>query len=890
MHTRIASAGTGKTTALVTAIAERVLKGTPLRRIAAATFTRRSAADLHRTLHLALEHLQHHNHYHHLRARHHTHHQRLQRAREELAMAPIGTIHALMRHLLRLRAPELGLDPEFEALNEHDALRLYLEELTTLTYLEGPELNTREREQHQRLFQQRSLARAYHPRPDDPDATRLLQRHERVMRRYHQRLDGRALAPADIELASLTASDDPHTLKRWRERLSVAYIDEAQDVSVLQAELIHALARAGIDITLIGDPKQSIYAWRAASVESFRDLLKRSTPQTPLTRTYRHTHAITHFLNRLTNSIASHAEGFTPDEAPEVRSARPEPGSVHVLWSHGDQAIAELRQHEAAIAAAALKELHQREHIPYRDMAILIRASDSEPIIRAALAQHGIPTNRVQGSDYYQRPEVRTVLHALRYMLDPSDPNRLAPLLLASPIAPLDTNAAHLTLQQRERALDHLTQHHPRESAALQHLARLRDEPPERLLEQLLRAPLLANGERLLDTLDQQALDNLEALQLTLTRHSNASLESLTQRLEHLVTHERSGSVPQTGDGVRITTFHASKGLEWRAALVFDLGRGARHDTPSVLIEPQSGAVACRGSDAHNELAQEHKRREQHEAQRLLYVAMSRAGEHLLISASRKTKGSTSPAIRRLEALGYGPNNDTNDPLVRVTSEPHQSSTQRATNPTPRAALERAPWSELRFEPPQPLVQRPSHARQELAPNDPASPPPHDLVPALIGILTHHAIGREWRPDNPRDHAALASQSALAPLTNDERARVLNEVETLLKSYHDMRERGLLEHQGLQRNDHDVPFLYRDELDRVWQGTIDQVLKTRAGEWIIRDYKTDARVQPERHAPQLRLYARAATAWIKRPVRGELVYLRAQQVVPVELDTREALY
>lgn len=170
-------------------------------------------------------------------------------------------------------------------------------------------------------------------------------------------------------------------------------------------------------------------------------------------------------------------------------------------------------------------------------------------------------------------------------------------------------------------------------------------------------------------------------------------------------------------------------------------------------------------------------------------------------------------------------------------------------------------------------------------PDNDTNPPPHDVVPALIGILTHHGIANDWHPERERDRAALASQSSLAPLTNEERARVLREVQTLLTNHHNMRAAGFIEHQGLKRNDHNLPFLLREH-DRVWQGTIDQLVKTSADQWIARDYKTNARVEPERHAPQVRLYARAASAWVKRPVRGELVYLRAQQVVPV--DTSDA--
>ena len=670
--------------------------------------------------------------------------------------------------------------------------------------------------------------------------------------------------------------------------MTVAYFDEAQDVSVLQAELIGALERAGVRVSVIGDPKQSIYAWRAASVASFRELLANGHPQAPLTTSYRHALEVTSFLNRLTASVANEGAAFDPSEAPPITSARPETGSVQVLWCTGSEGIDDLRQHEAILAAQALRRLHQDEGIAYREMAVLIRSGSSEGVLRRALAREGIPANRVQGKDFYQRREVRTLLHALRFALDPSDPARLAPLLLDSPLASLGAEQAHAVLRAGEHALERLRAVDESAHRTLTRVASVRDEGGARALERLLHEPLLASGERLLDTLDQQSLDNLEALRLQLTRAADASVETLAQRLEHLVEHEFAGSVPQTGDGVRITTFHASKGLEWRVALAFDLGRSERADSPSVLVQHGTGVVATKGGERYEELLREHRAREQAEGERLLYVALSRAREHLVLTLSSKGKGARSAAIKRLEAMGLGADDAGTVAGVRVErheyADPQLSEGEREHE---RAPLASAEWTDAQFLPPEPLVHRPSAAARERGPSsDLSEPRPHDLVPTLIGVLAHHAIALDLDPESARDRATLAAQSSLAPLTDEERARVLEQVQRLLASYRRMRTSGLLEHEGLRRSEFDVPFLLHDADGRVWQGTVDQLLQTRSGAWRLRDYKTDAKVEPERYAPQLRLYARAASAWVGAEVVPELVYLRAERVV--RLDEMEA--
>jgi len=134
MKVRVASAGTGKTTSLVLRYLHLIAKGTPLRRIAGITFTRSAADELRQRVGQGIRDLLNKGEYLHVgllqEKRHH-----YEEALRELDGATLSTIHGFMIETLRLCAPMLSLDPDFNVLGEWEAQALFEEELRSLFYL-----------------------------------------------------------------------------------------------------------------------------------------------------------------------------------------------------------------------------------------------------------------------------------------------------------------------------------------------------------------------------------------------------------------------------------------------------------------------------------------------------------------------------------------------------------------------------------------------------------------------------------------------------------------------------------------------------------------------------------------------------------------------------------
>ena len=881
MRTRIASAGTGKTTYLITRILALILSGTPLRRIAAVTYTRRASADLTRKLRDALETLE----------REHTwldttlepsQEPHLRAALRELDGSNIGTIHSFMGNLLRLVAPTVTLDPDFSVLGEPDALTIYREELATHAFLTGQPVPEKTQATLETLFRQRCLAPTLHA--DGDDTKTLLALHEMLLERYRARLDNRTLAPADLELKAVDVAQHEHVLARWRERVRVVIVDEAQDLNPTQGAFFGRLEAGGIEVEAVGDPKQSIYAFRHADLDTFRAIIAASEQAEPLGTSYRHSGVLTRFLNTLTSSMGSEGRGFNANEAPAVKAHREETGWLEVQWvvSPDRTGIDNLRAHEADLLAHCLKRLHEEQDVPYREMAILMRSRASQSHLEAALAHHGVPTVIVQGRNYYRQSEIRDLVHALKLIYDPNTLSLAA--WLHSPYGGLDTRELHAVLKA-EDAMEHLKAHHPVVLERLDAIRILKNHPPAEILARLARDPLI-DGRAYTELLDAAAADNVDTMLVLAAPFTTSTLDTTIHALEELAEQEEVGDVPQSGNGVRLTTIHASKGLEWPVVAVFDLGRGNRPRTQDVLVQPHTGIVAIPGSAQFEALAEQHKQREEMEGYRLLYVALSRARDHMIVTGSVKQNDLT-PAIREFASIRLGPgkNYTAGERSIIVRTHDYQPLGARSAGAdTTPDALEVTPWSTRRYPlDATPLILRPSHAqpREHASTSDQAaaaSAGPGEAVGAIIGTLSHYALAQGWSPNDPTYASAIASQVILAPLDEATKTRVISHVTKLLATYQGMRGREVPTPAQVAEEYRELPFLHVGEDGRIWNGIIDHLYRIQDGTWVLDDYKTDRDIEPEKHEAQMRLYGDAAVAWTGSAPTLRLVYLRHGKV------------
>lgn len=469
-----------------------------------------------------------------------------------------------------------------------------------------------------------------------------------------------------------------------------------------------ALGRSSViggssSLFVVGDGKQSIYRFRGADVSVFQrvesEIQRWGGRRVTLQTTFRTHAALTGLINQVSAAIFARAEPLQPFEVPfeALTPHRPPPPHARVAELHivaGGGSAEERREAEAAALVARIKALVAgaegpivyeggRWRLPtYGDVALLFQASTAFEPFEDALRREGIPYLTTAGRGYYGRKEVQDLIHLLRALDDPADELALVGAL-RSPLFALDdgtimalrlANSRSIweALMSSEVSGEHDESSKPlnapsspltfaRDVLAELHSLRGRVTVVELLRAALERTGYLATVSALEDGERRRA--NIEKL-LAAARLSGAKgLRAFSEYLARLLRAEtREGEAPLEARGaVRLMTIHRSKGLEFPIVALPDLGRStpARRER---WFAGRSYGLAVRLREEGEETAQPaalllarraEARMEQAERERLLYVAMTRAQDYLLLSGPAQTKGGESWISRVAAALGH---------------------------------------------------------------------------------------------------------------------------------------------------------------------------------------------------------------------------------------------
>ncbi len=917
MKVRVASAGTGKTTSLVLRYLQLVDEGRPLRRIAGVTFTRAAADELRQRVGGGIDEVLAQGGYLGGVFRPAADAAPFRQARRELDGAVLSTIHGFMIATLRLSAPVLGLDPDFGVLGEWEAAAMFEEEVRSLRLLaadaahprhaDAALLGERAPELLMALFSKRSLAPSLAAGESAPERA-LLALFQAAYARYLGRLAGALVAPGEVERRALQALEVPQARARVVTRFPVALIDEFQDVNPVQGAFFERLEGAGVQVEVVGDPKQSIYGFRNADVEVFRRALDAAVARgevlPPLTESRRHAVAVAGFLNRLTDGLAARSLGFGPREAPPVSPAGPQAanaGRVEVHWVVGDERMARLRAREAEVLADVLRR-HRDAGVPFDAMAVLARSYGGLTAAEEALRAAGIPCVMLQGRGYYDRSEIRDLVHALRVGIRPEGVSLAA--FLRGPFGQLGLPLID-GVMRAERPLEAVAEQAPDVAERIETLRRIARLAPLEALKRLIRDRWVG-GRRYVEFLDERARQNVDALLFEVAARPPRDLEVLLGRLELLSRQADAGDVPQSGDGVRLLTVHRSKGLEFALVAVFDAGRMSPARSDPLYLDPRDGRPRVAGSQGYEAARAGAQARDEQEGYRLLYVAASRARDTLVLTGSVKA-GDPQGWASALAAAGFGPDAAAPDDLenMAIHVHPFEERTAPAAPSPPLPAEQRltaAPWLARRFPHHRyPAVFSPSRLErgaarkgatetegEPVAPSDPevgAEPPGRATA---VGTLVHYAIGQDWDPDDGATAVNLAAQEVMFAFSAEQRRGIVDEVLGYLHTYRSLLGTSLPALGARQDDRSELPVAVPYG-GTVWQGVIDRLYRAK-GEWTVEDYKTDRSVRPERYAFQLALYAHGVERALGVRPSAQLVYLRSGTVVPVDDATLRAAF
>jgi DNA helicase II / ATP-dependent DNA helicase PcrA len=461
----------------------------------------------------------------------------------------------------------------------------------------------------------------------------------------------------------------PALLSWCRTNFELVIVDEYQDTSALQESLILELTGPQQrSLFMVGDARQSIYAFRDAKPGIMTDATGRPFG---LFRNHRSRKPILAGADFVIREDPQFADD-EPMEAARVVDA-PLP-----VW------VAEVNDpsREAEAIADALQQLHRdgidypdgsHQDLVWSDMAVLAFTLSRLGLpLEEALRLRGIPFQTVSGG-LLARPEVKDVLALLRLAADDRD-DLACMRVLQCPVGQIP-DLALLALRPgygqggislAARARQHLNKGgggwdrswSDRAGRLLALVERLRQAGRTARASQVLAAALAESGllqlqrarVRAGDPLGRRALDALAELQrLVWAAESSShwlSLSELMARLDAMRDEATTAEpTPHTDeDLVTISTIHRAKGLEWPAVVLADCRPFRARETGSVIWDRQAQAVICsrvasvataafqRWSDSPAKAVDREERR------RLIYVAMTRARDLLLVTTSRAGK------------------------------------------------------------------------------------------------------------------------------------------------------------------------------------------------------------------------------------------------------------
>lgn len=477
----------------------------------------------------------------------------------------------------------------------------------------------------------------------------------------------------------------PGVLRRYQRRFRYLMVDEFQDTNPLQMRLIDLLHGPN-NLFVVGDLQQSIYGFRNADAGIFQKMVRHyrtngTGEHVPLADNFRSRPEILRFVNRLFAQIwREEPTLFTPLTTGANHAEKSVPSIELLLMSDPGRSV--YHEAEAEALAARIRQIVEAEElaitdlgsprcgapIRYGDIAVLFRSLTDLEKYENVFAQRGVPYFVVGGGrGYYARREVRDVMNVLTVLDTPLDDIALA-AALRSPMVGLDAQTLYaLARFARSPSTERRAPLYPaipaflesgglpeEEADALRRFYAMCEElraqedrlPVGHLLERILEATQY-DARLLVRPGGRRRLANVRKLLQMANAASVHGVADFIRRLREIEKiSDREGDAPtdeEADDVVRVMTIHKAKGLEFPVVFLADMGRSLVYPERSVfLCDPKRLALGCRLGDyktaAYRAIEREREEADRAESARLLYVALTRAREHLGLCGSLPVK------------------------------------------------------------------------------------------------------------------------------------------------------------------------------------------------------------------------------------------------------------
>lgn len=707
------------------------------------------------------------------------------------------------------------------------------------------------------------------------------------------RIDDAVATYRDLEVWAWRALQHEEVRAYYAQRWTHVMVDELQDTSGRQWEVLQALCGDAVAMTCVGDVQQSVYAFRGAEPRVFQAarerVLARDGLDLGMHTSFRSAAPLVDLVNTACAQVMPGpddarpgAPRFTPLVAARTGSQEDLPPVDLQLVTGGNSAGRALTL--GRVLAGRMQALlghpvydrgtGQERPARWRDMALLLRTRTHLAAYERALRDAGIPYEVHGGRGLYDRPEIIDAVMLLRAVADPADDVALAAVLRGPHALWSEDQLQTLSGERGEESLWAALRRSPDPAcqAVAERVQAWRAvsglHPASRVLERAHHDTGAAAIHAAAPDGERRAanLRRFTALLRQWARAGRADVRSVARYLTELQTVGAQAAEAPTDapDAVQVVTVHGAKGLEWPVVL-YARDFAPRPDPDTVRLDPERGLVLSEDAAGWAAARARADQRDRLEEERVTYVALTRAADRLVVGLAASDGRVQSQALqavvdafplhvpRRLVAAGSVPEGR---PLPLV--ETAQGLVLSVT-PGPDVALPgRVPVTAVALYArcPQAFAFQHLHGYLPLArPWGGGEPMTREARQRGrdIGDAVHQALEHGWDAEGIRRRLR-----ALSPTEREEAARLVGRLQD--PAFDDLR--GHVWHR-----EHPVEVTIGS---RTVYGVADAV--DVAGDVVI-DYKTDRTLQPSHHRLQLALYAHALGV-----TRAALVYLRHDRV------------
>ncbi|MFA5159103.1 MAG: UvrD-helicase domain-containing protein [Candidatus Omnitrophota bacterium] len=373
----LAGAGSGKTRILTHRIAYLIEHGVPAFNILGVTFTNKAAQEM--------------------------------RNRIEKLVAQrvwVSTFHSTCLRILRQDGPAMELDRNFIIYDEYDQLQVIKECVAELKLNEKDVNPKAVREEIQRSKDYLVSPTQYLSKAMDlfeDSVGKVYQLYETRMKRL------KACDFGDLIMKTVVLFDkNPQVLKTWQDRFQHILIDEYQDTNHAQYRFVKLLASARRQITVVGDPDQSIYAWRGADIKNILNF-EADYPESGAIRmeqNYRSTPVILDAANHLIRNNQM--------RKPKALWTEQKGGAKIELFNAEDEIT------EAKYTVGNVLK-YKAQGRSFADQVVFYRVHAQSRVLEEELMRANIPYKIVGGTRFYDRKEIKDVIAYLRIVAYPHD-------------------------------------------------------------------------------------------------------------------------------------------------------------------------------------------------------------------------------------------------------------------------------------------------------------------------------------------------------------------------------------------------------------------------------------------------------------------------------------